>query len=59
MIIDSVPSLNCLRCGHTWIPRQPNVRVCPNCTSAYWDTPRKMAKNFGVAARKKPVAPVE
>lgn len=32
----------CLRCGHTWWPRQTErPRVCPKCQSAYWDAPRK------------------
>ena len=32
--------LKCLRCGWTWVKRIDNPRVCPNCISAYWDTPR-------------------
>jgi len=35
-----VQTLTCLRCGHKWTPRQAEVRICPNCKSAYWDTPR-------------------
>ena len=33
----------CLRCGHAWLPRQREVRICPKCKSAWWDKP-KMAK---------------
>ena len=33
--------LECLRCGHKWIPRIPEVRICASCKSARWDTPRK------------------
>jgi len=33
--------LKCLRCGHTWIPRQEDVRICPRCKSALWDKPRE------------------
>lgn len=35
-----LPSLTCLRCNHTWIPRQTDVRICPDCKSSRWDTPR-------------------
>jgi hypothetical protein len=39
-----LPTLTCLRCGHTWFPRtQQKPRVCPNpkCKSPYWDRPRR------------------
>lgn len=34
-----IHKLQCKRCGHTWIPRKDDVRICPNpkCHSAYWD----------------------
>lgn len=37
-----LPHLTCLRCGHTWVPRQQVTHVCPNpkCHSPYWNTPR-------------------
>ena len=44
----------CLRCGHLWPPRIPQVpdakkppevgeepRVCPKCKSPYWNRPRR------------------
>ncbi len=38
-----VPTLTCLRCGHTWVPRSADVRQCPNpkCHSVLWDVPPK------------------
>lgn len=33
--------LKCLRCGHEWLPRKIDVRICPRCKSAYWDTPKE------------------
>lgn len=33
----TVHSLSCTRCGHSWVPRKPEVRVCPKCHSPYWD----------------------
>ncbi len=32
-----IPRLSCRRCGHTWTPRTTEVRICPQCKSAYWD----------------------
>jgi len=29
--------LECKRCGHKWIPRAEDVRICPKCKSAWWD----------------------
>ena len=34
----------CLRCGHEWILRKLNPKICPRCNSAYWNQPRKEAK---------------
>ncbi|MDD4875865.1 MAG: hypothetical protein PHQ86_01855 [Dehalococcoidales bacterium] len=33
----NVKELNCKRCGHKWIPRQVEIRICPKCKSPYWD----------------------
>jgi predicted Zn-ribbon and HTH transcriptional regulator len=33
-------TLKCQRCGHEWIPRQAEVRICPKCKSAKWDVPK-------------------
>ena len=36
-----LPSLTCLRCTHTWIPRKPvEPKFCPKCRSPYWNKPR-------------------
>lgn len=35
-----VKNLHCKRCGHSWYPRQPEVRICPKCKSPYWDKDR-------------------
>lgn len=29
--------LKCKRCGHSWIPRQDSVRMCPKCKSYFWN----------------------
>lgn len=39
----NLPTLTCLRCGHTWVPRQAKVVVCAKCKSPYWDRPRRGA----------------
>ena len=38
-----IPELQCLRCGYIWVPRQKDVKICPKCKSAYWNTPKKQA----------------
>jgi Zn finger protein HypA/HybF involved in hydrogenase expression len=40
----TIQKMNCLRCGHSWAPRQTDVRICPKCKSPYWDRPRKETK---------------
>lgn len=35
-----LPKETCKRCGHTWIKRVVNPRVCPKCQSAYWNVDR-------------------
>lgn len=39
-----IPKLKCLRCGHEWIPRVEEVRLCPKCKSVYWDREKKKKK---------------
>lgn len=34
-----VPKVKCLRCGHQWVPNQPDVRMCPKCKSVRFDQP--------------------
>jgi len=36
-----MPKLKCLRCSYEWNPRVEDVRICPNCRSAYWDVEKK------------------
>ena len=40
-----LPNLECKRCGAKWHPRKTDVRQCPYCKSAYWDTERKPTVN--------------
>ena len=41
-IIVKVEKFKCERCGHVWQPRNPDdVRICPQCKSARYDTPKK------------------
>ncbi len=41
-IKDTLPHLQCLRCGHEWMPRsEERPGNCPKCKSPYWDKPRK------------------
>lgn len=37
----SLPTLKCLRCGHSWYPKKPVLpKVCPKCKSPYWNKPK-------------------
>jgi DNA-directed RNA polymerase subunit RPC12/RpoP len=42
--IVKVDAYKCERCGHIWLPREPNKNrkpiLCAKCKSAYWDIPR-------------------
>jgi len=41
-IVGVVTNKECLRCGHNWMPRiTTEPIICPNCSSPYWNTPRK------------------
>jgi predicted Zn-ribbon and HTH transcriptional regulator len=37
------------RCGHEWLPRDPDEkpRVCPKCKSPNWDRPRQFERKNG------------
>lgn len=37
--------LRCKRCGHRWIPRLENPRMCPRCKSARWND-ESISKTF-------------
>lgn len=40
-----VDGYRCLRCGHTWVPRDKTKepKVCPKCKNPYWNVPRRNA----------------
>ena len=43
---DTVTTVHCWRCGHTWLPRlvgRAPVK-CPACKSPYYTTPRRTRK---------------
>jgi len=35
-----LPTVTCLKCGHTWVPRKNEIHSCPKCGSVRWDEPR-------------------
>lgn len=39
-----LPTLNCKRCEHIWIPRIIETKVCPKCHSPYWNIERSNTK---------------
>ena len=34
--------IKCQRCNYQWIPRKEDIRQCPKCKSAYWETPKEI-----------------
>jgi len=36
-----IKELDCKQCGHKWIPRSGDVRMCPKCKSVNWDRASK------------------
>jgi uncharacterized protein len=42
-----LPLVHCYRCGNTWTPRGPIVRICPRCKSPYFDVPRLRVPSGG------------
>lgn len=41
MAIVRLRKMECVRCGHAWLPRKEDVRICPRCKTAYFDTPKE------------------
>ena len=39
-----IKEIVCKRCGHKWIPRKTEVRICAKCKSPYWDKERRINK---------------
>jgi len=37
----TLPHLECLRCGATWVPRMEHPLTCPKCRSPYYNRARK------------------
>jgi Zn finger protein HypA/HybF involved in hydrogenase expression len=35
-----IHKIECMRCGHSWIPRTDVIRQCPKCKSAWFDRPK-------------------
>jgi hypothetical protein len=53
-----LPQLKCLRCGHTWIPRNTKIpKVCPNpkCKSPYWNKSRNNERRKTIPINSLPV----
>lgn len=36
-----IKKIKCLRCGHQWVPRKEEVRICPKCKSAWFNKSKK------------------
>ena len=43
-----LPVLKCIRCRYRWHSKTNTVpKVCPNCHSPYWSTPRRNKRGAG------------
>ncbi len=50
-----LPRLECLRCGHRWIPRKEKAPIsCArrSCNSEYWNRPRTMKRYIDLACKR-------
>jgi len=36
-----IKKMECKKCGHTWIPRIADVRICPKCKSYRFEEVKK------------------
>jgi DNA-directed RNA polymerase subunit RPC12/RpoP len=41
MVKVRITTLECLRCGHRWVPKQATIRMCARCKSRLWNKPRE------------------
>ena len=37
----TIKKLKCMRCGHEWVPRTSDVRLCPKCKTPFWDVEKE------------------
>lgn len=37
----TIVKFTCKVCGHIWIPRKPDPKVCPHCKSFEWREGRR------------------
>lgn len=47
----AIPVLECLRCGHRWIPRVPGPARCPKCQSRDWNQPKEPESDMEMQRR--------
>ncbi len=40
----NLQKVNCVKCGHEWIPRVKKPAKCPRCHTYDWDTPPQKDK---------------
>ena len=36
-----INQIECKRCSHKWLPRKEEIRQCPKCKTAYWETEKE------------------
>ena len=36
-----IQTLTCVKCKHTWTPRQPVIKMCPSCKTTHWQKPKE------------------
>ena len=51
----TLPTKNCLRCGHKWVPKKEHPRVCPKCLRTHFDIPPDMKRRLRVHSKQRVV----
>jgi len=44
--LKSLKTLECKKCGHKWVPRRLQIKMCPRCKSIKWQKGKNVKKEL-------------